>query len=264
MFRRFLSRASPARDPRVPDGAVVWAVGDVHGRADLLRPLIETILERADPGRRTVLVTLGDYVDRGPDSRGVLDLLCEAARSPGLELIALRGNHDDRMHAFLTQPELGPAWCEFGGRAALSSYGVRAPLSRADEEGWRRASAELAAALPQQHRAMLDGLRLSTTLGDYFFVHAGARPGAPLDQQTADDLMWIREPFLSDRRPFERIVVHGHTPAETPHLDHRRINLDTGAYATGVLTALRLEGAGRALLQVRSEAGRVLQSLTPA
>lgn len=236
---------------------MVWAIGDVHGRADLLRPLLDLIQGEAARTGACSLVLLGDYVDRGQDSRGVLSLICEVAGRDGLDVIPLRGNHDDRMHAFLTQPELGPAWCDFGGRATLASYGVDAPAQRSDEEGWRVAASTLAQTLPVEHLRLLQRLAPCVSLGDYFFAHAGARPGKTLDDQSVDDLMWIREPFLSDRRPFERIVVHGHTPTPQVHADHRRINLDTGAYATGVLSAARFEGTERRLVQSTAQGGRV-------
>ena len=246
-----LFRPSASRSASVPNDRVVWAVGDVHGRADLLEPLLRRI--EADADRvETHLVMLGDYVDRGRDSRGVLQLLCEAEARGRVRLTALRGNHEDRMLAFLTEPRIGPSWCDYGGRDALASYGVGSPAGRTDAEGWAEAARALKAALPPQHLRLLENLRSFAEHGDYFFAHAGARPGVGLREQDPEDLMWIREPFLSDRRPFEKIVVHGHTPVDEPHVDSRRINLDTGAYATGLLTALRLERDERRFVQARA------------
>jgi serine/threonine protein phosphatase 1 len=232
--RRKSSNAGPTAS--VPPGTLVWTVGDVHGRLDLLRPLLSAVLEDFDRGAETrkVLIFLGDYVDRGPESKGVIDLLCRLADDGPVETIFLRGNHEDRMAAFLEDPGIGPTWCDYGGREALRSYG---------------ASAEFNAAVSDRHRTFLRDLRFSVSVGDYFFVHAGARPGVPLDQQSRHDMMWIRQTFLDDGRAFEKIVVHGHTPTDDIQSDHRRIGLDTGAYATGVLTAVRLEGAERAALQ---------------
>lgn len=265
MFKRLFRSREVARVPAAPQGRAVWAVGDVHGRADLLNPLVGAIIEDARrTGLPTTLVMLGDYVDRGPDSRGVIETLCALDADAALELVALRGNHDDRMHAFLRDPTLGPAWCDFGGREALASYGVAAPARRLDPEAWAETSAALGQAMPDAHRRLLADLRLSATSGDYFFAHAGARPGVPLEAQSADDLMWIRDAFLEDPRVFDKVVVHGHTPVDTPHLDHRRINLDTGAYATGVLSAVRLEGVTRSLLQARALAGRISLDTSPA
>lgn len=244
---------------------MVWAVGDVHGRSDLLKPLLSLIKRdlKASQAQRKVLVMLGDYVDRGPDSRGVLDQLARLRGQDGLETRYLCGNHEDRMLAFLGDPALGPGWCDFGGREALLSYGVRPPVLRDDPAGWSEASEELGRAMPPAHRRLLETLELATTLGDYFFCHAGARPGVPLAQQSPDDLMWIRQPFLDDPAPFEQVVVHGHTPIDAVHADHRRIGLDTGAYATGVLSALRLEGEERRLAQTAMTAGRITVSERP-
>jgi serine/threonine protein phosphatase 1 len=251
LFRR---KKTPAgRTSRVPDGAVVWAVGDVHGRADLLLPLLKEAVNdlRATRPVRPVIVMLGDYVDRGADSKGVIDLLCRLSDQEDIETHFIRGNHEERFEAFLSDPELGPSWCEYGGREALRSYGVFVPALKAEAEGWVEASAALNAALPDTHRRFLAGQKSSIDIGDYFFAHAGARPGIPLEHQSPDDLMWIRKDFLASPAPFEKVVVHGHTPEEAVHADNRRIGIDTGAYATGVLTGLRLERDQRQICQTR-------------
>lgn len=254
MIGSFFRRATSAKaSASVPDGAVVWAVGDVHGRADLLLPLLKAAVEdlRATKPARPVIVMLGDYVDRGEDSRGVIDLLCRLADLEEIETHFLRGNHEDRFEAFLTEPQLGPAWSEYGGREALRSYGVTVPVLRSDPEGWVEASAQLNAILPERHRRFLAEQASSFEIGDYFFAHAGARPGVALADQSADDLMWIRGDFLGAKAAFEKVVVHGHTPEEAVYADQRRIGIDTGAYATGVLTGLRLEGERREVCQTR-------------
>ncbi|QTC91464.1 metallophosphoesterase family protein [Brevundimonas goettingensis] len=252
LFRK--TKPAVRRTASVPDGAVVWAVGDVHGRADLLLPLLTGIVNdlRATKPARPMIVMLGDYVDRGADSRGVIDLLCRLSDVEDIETHFLRGNHEERFEAFLTEPELGPSWCEYGGREALLSYGVTIPALKGDSEGWVEASANLNAALPDSHRRFLARQLSSYEIGDYFFAHAGARPGIALAEQSEQDLMWIRGDFLGGRTPFEKVVVHGHTPEEAVHADSRRIGIDTGAYATGVLTGLRLEGDTRQLLQTRT------------
>ncbi|CAN5399200.1 metallophosphoesterase family protein [soil metagenome] len=252
----FLHRGSRQNAP-VPlmlDETVVWAIGDIHGRADLLGLLLPAILEDLEQSsaQRRILVGLGDYVDRGYDSRSVLNFLCAFQDQTGIECHFLRGNHEDRFEAFLTDPSVGPAWCEFGGRETLASFGIAPPHLTAGADIWETASAALATNLTDRHRRFLGSQRSSLTLGDYFFSHAGARPGVPLDQQTPDDLMWIRADFLNHTRRFEKIVVHGHTPEDRATIDHRRIGIDTGAYATGVLTAIRLEGPQVALLQTRN------------
>lgn len=239
------------RTIRTPDDTVIWAIGDIHGRLDLLQPLVAEMLSdlAASSAERKVIVFLGDYVDRGPDSRGVIDLLASLPGRHPVEFHFLRGNHEDRMEAFLSDPAIGSAWCDYGGREALLSYGITAPSSRDDAEGWAAASTALNDAMGEAQKTFLDRQEMFLGVGDYFFVHAGAKPGVPLDSQSTHDLMWIRQSFLDDPRPFDRVVVHGHTPTEHVHNDHRRIGIDTGAYATGVLSALRLEGESRSLLQ---------------
>ena len=253
MFRRLLDalRRPLVADPwpAAPPGVALYAIGDIHGRLDLLEPLLAEIGLRARARPRTIVVALGDYVDRGADSRGVVQRLLDLGAQPGLEARFLRGNHDQIMLDFLADPALGPYWSRVGGRETLFSYGVQPPATRKHMQEWRLARDAFAAALPESHLAFFRGLLPSFTSGDYFFAHAGAKPGAPLDAQTEQDLMWIRKPFLEDETPFERIVVHGHTPAEKPHADHRRVGLDTGAYITGVLTACRFEGRTRRLIQ---------------
>jgi len=243
LFRR---RPAQAARPKAstPADTVIWAVGDVHGRLDLLRVLVNAILHDCRDSRasRKLLIFLGDYVDRGPESRGVIDFLCQTADSAPVEVRFLRGNHEDRMEAFLSDPTIGPTWCDYGGREALASYGVSIPDNRDDADGWVAASAALNAAISDRQRAFLSGLEMSIAEGDYFFAHAGARPGVALESQAAHDLMWIRQTFLDDARPFEKVVVHGHTPIDDIYKDGRRIGVDTGAYATGVLSAVRLEG----------------------
>lgn len=229
----------------------MWAVGDVHGRLDLLSPLIDAI--RADlqssAAERKMVIFLGDYIDRGPDSRGVLSLLTGLPPSEGVEWRFLKGNHEQAMLDFLERPAAGPRWCEYGGDRALKSWGLRAPDLAHRTEAWARVAADLQHKLTRDEKAFLESLELSVTVGDYFFSHAGARPGLALDRQSPEDLMWIRQTFLDSPAAFERVVVHGHTPTVRVHSDHRRIGVDTKAYDSGVLTALRLEGQERSLLR---------------
>jgi len=230
--------------PRVPEGRRVYAIGDVHGRADLLGRLLVQIRHdaaAADPDTAATLIFLGDYVDRGFQSREVIDLLLSDACG-ALETVFLRGNHELAMLEFLNDPSTGPRWATYGGAETLVSYGVQ-PLSPGDPpESWVRACEELARALPEAHRRFLDSLPVSVRLGDYLFVHAGVRPGVPLDHQSEDDLLWIRDDFINDRTVFEAVIVHGHTPVNVPYRDARRIGVDTGAYMSGRLTAVRIEG----------------------
>lgn len=250
----------PARPAsRTPPDCVIWAVGDIHGRSDLADRLIQAIrgdLYAAD-AKRKVVVFLGDYIDRGLDSKGVLNQLINIAADPGLEVRFLRGNHEDRMEAFLRDPRVGPSWCDYGGRDTLVSYGVSPPPMHGEAQGWAEASRALGEALPDSHRELLVDLENSVSIGDYFFAHAGARPGVALSVQSPEDLLWIREPFLDHPGLFEQVIVHGHTPAGTVHSDLRRIGVDTGACTTNVLSAIRLEGETRTQVQATGRGGRV-------
>lgn len=251
---------SKAREPRYAstDGRVIYAIGDVHGHLLLLDLLLDSIaadfaaLKRDD---RPVLILVGDYVDRGPDSKGVCDRLialqAASAEAGAFELRTLMGNHEQTMLSFLDNPEAGPAWVEFGGGETLTSYGVQRPALRPDPGEWLEIQDQLRRKLPPAHLRFLRGLELSAAYGGYLFVHAGVRPGVTLERQTAEDLMWIRGDFLSQPHRLDCVVVHGHTPAEEPFLGPDRINIDTGAYATGVLTAVRLDGGPPKTLQVR-------------
>ncbi len=236
----------PGPPATIPPGRRVYAVGDVHGRADLLLRLLDDL--RADVAKggfegRPILVFLGDYVDRGFQSKDVLDVLLGDLLSP-FETYFLKGNHEAAMLQFLTDPNIGPRWAEFGGAETLVSYGVRPPRTRTAMDEWKRASDDLNRVLPPEHLHFLTHLDLSVRIGDYVFVHAGVRPGVPLDQQTEYDLLWIREDFLTDRRPLGAVIVHGHTPTSKPHRDSRRVGIDTGAYLSGRLTAARFEHDG--------------------
>lgn len=254
MFHRLLKRSAPVRAPerpRVPEGTVVWAVGDIHGRHDLLRPLLEEMLadiERtASP--RTRVIFLGDYVDRGPASRDVIRTLAALPDCDAIEWRFLKGNHEETMVKFLDDPSLGAQWCEYGGDATLRSYGLRTPDMKHRIEAWRRLSSDLEHKLEGREREFLSRLELAVEAGDYFFTHAGARPGVALDRQSPEDLMWIRSSFLRSEAEFDKVIVHGHTPAAEVHADRRRIGIDTRAYESGVLTALRLQGEERRVLQ---------------
>lgn len=234
--------------PRVPDGTIVYAIGDVHGRADLLESLIRDIRHHASSRPEAVsreLVCLGDYVDRGPDSRGVLDLLTSDLL-PGFTMTCLLGNHDAVMRDFLTDPSVGTAWLAFGGDATLVSYGV--PLAGRTPDRLNEASIALAERLPPAHLTFLHSLQLMHAVGDYAFAHAGILPGVSLERQVEEDVLWIREGFLDWRRPHEKVVVHGHSIVDRPTELPNRIAIDTGAYQTGRLTCLVLEGAERRYL----------------
>lgn len=244
-------RSAPLREAST-GGALIYAIGDIHGRKDLLDRLIDTIVQDigvVGPGHRPILVFVGDYVDRGPDSRGVIDCVLALEKHPALDVRALKGNHEEQMLAFLDDASEGPAWVEFGGAATMASYGVNPPSARSDAGAWEEARIQLARAVAGDHLAFLKRLELAVVCGDYLFVHAGIRPGVPLNVQSERDLLWIRDDFLSSTEDFEKVVVHGHTPELKPFIGRNRIGIDTGAYATATLTAVRLLGAGREVFQ---------------
>jgi len=225
----------------------IYAVGDIHGRADLLAALHEAILEdaaAADSDAQRVVVYVGDYVDRGLQSYEVIDLLLDEPL-PGFDAVHLKGNHEDMLLRFLNEPAKGHLWLANGGDATLASYGVgdwRPPL---DENLLADLSERLWEELPSSHLAFLEGLALSHVEGGYLFVHAGVRPGVPVMQQAAKDMMWIRDGFLSSRADHGHVVVHGHSTNYRPEERPNRIGIDTGAFATGHLTALVLDGTQR-------------------
>jgi serine/threonine protein phosphatase 1 len=241
MIRRLLKRRREKRSPRLPEGMRIYAIGDVHGRADLLDRLLSRIDAHvvAHPIVRPVLLLVGDYIDRGPASREVLDLLINSAR--GREMVFLRGNHDVFIGDFLKNPAVLKDWSKIGGLETLMSYGLQ-PSINADAATQNELAKALEHALPGTHRTFLHGLVSSFSCGGYFFAHAGVRPGIPLSKQRDEDLLWIRDEFLLHEEDFGKIVVHGHTPVRELDIRPNRINIDTGAYATGRLTCLILEG----------------------
>lgn len=243
LLRMFDRPTPPAA--RFPAERVGFAVGDIHGRADLLTDMLDMLEARAEaetrPGGPPIVVFLGDYVDRGPDSRGVIDLLL-SGRPFGYERRFLKGNHEQSMLGFLDDPMARRAWLLQGGVETLLSYGVQPPPPvGAEEQDWIGVAQLLMARLPPGHYDFLQSLERYVELGDYAFVHAGIDTGRSLAEQTDEDLFWIRASFIASKRPFSHRVVHGHTPVDEPYADSRRVAVDTGAYASGTLTAARFE-----------------------
>lgn len=236
---RLISARGPARAAKyAPEGLRIYAIGDIHGCVAQLDRLLAQISLHASGGPQIKLVFLGDYVDRGPDSKGVIDRLVALKAESGA--LCLRGNHDQAVLNFLADANFYRSWKGFGAADTLLSYGVRPPLFD-DDEALAECQRAFAEVLPESHRRFLLGLEPQIILGDYAFVHAGVRPGVALDQQSLDDLLWIRDDFLLSRQDFGKVIVHGHTPIEAPERHANRIAVDTGAYATGRLSAAVLE-----------------------
>ena len=246
-----------ARNDHMPRGARgyrAYVVGDIHGRLDLLDQLLGQIesdlAER--PAKRILLVFLGDLIDRGPNSAQVIDRL-RTYRRAGVRTVFLLGNHEEVLLRILGG-DASPirSWLKFGGAECLESYGVDPKPVAVQEDG--QALATIAGAIPPEHQQFLRQFVDTCRFGDYLFVHAGIRPGVPMEQQMQSDLRWIREPFLMDETDHGCVVVHGHTIS--PRVEERlnRIGLDTGAYRTGVLTALVIEGTERWYLDTRAPA----------
>lgn len=256
LFKRLFQNRTRQAGPST-GGRLVYAIGDIHGRLDLLTPLLDQIRNDAGMGadQTPMLIFLGDYIDRGPQSREVIECVRTMKQARDFEVRTLMGNHEQVMLSFLDDPTVGTSWVEFGGGETLTAYGVPRPALRSEVDAWIQASEALAKALPDEHLRFLRSLETSVTLGDYMFVHAGVRPSVALDAQEASDLLWIRHEFLENDRRLDKIIVHGHTPEVEPHLGRVRIGIDTGAYATGVLTAVRLSDSERAILQGRAVRG---------
>lgn len=239
---------SGGTQPFLPEGRRLYCIGDIHGRLDLLEELHEMIREDAAPfaGSKGI-VYLGDYIDRGSQSRQVLDLLIEQPLE-GFDAVHMLGNHEQSMLDFLEYPQAAAAWLNFGGQVTLLSYGAglgRVQLMQQVET----LSDELDAKLPPSHREFLTSCRPMHSEGSYCFVHAGIRPGVELGSQKPEDLLWIRDEFIRSRQDHGCIVVHGHSITEEVEWRPNRIGIDTGAYYSGLLTALVLEGSEQRLLQ---------------
>lgn len=246
MLNLFARKKKP---PSLPAGLRVYAIGDIHGMANLLQALLKHIKHdlKGYDGESEV-VFLGDYVDRGPDSAAVIDRLCDGP-GPGDKWTFLKGNHDaflsSTIHAERLKLRHYHAWIDQGGLEAMMSWGVKRALINKDPED---AVAALREAMPKAHRKFFRKLELSRRIGDYMFVHAGVRPHVDLQDQQEKDLLWIREDFLNHRKDFGAHIVHGHTISMNIDAKKNRTGVDTGAYRTGKLTALVLEGNKRRFL----------------
>ena len=237
------------QDAKGPEGMRLYAIGDVHGRLDLLSAMHEAIEEQIsltgpDDWR---IIHLGDYVDRGPDSKGVLDYLIDRQQRHD-RIITLAGNHDVGFLDFLDLPDSRGLFANWGGDSTARSYGLEADFSDPVRLSFYHAA--LLRAVPARHRRFLEGLGFSVEFGDFFFCHAGIRPGIALDAQKPDDLVWIRDRFLTHLGLHPKVIVHGHTPQAEPQVLANRVNVDTLAYQSGVLSALEVYGAEKRILRV--------------
>jgi len=248
-LRDLIWKSKKSTGPSVPDGHRVYAIGDVHGRDDLLGDLLNQIEADNDdrPRARTHIVFLGDLIDRGPASKQVIERLSCYAPS-GMTPVFLAGNHEEVLLRLLSgEHGFVESWLKFGGAQCLRSYGVDpAPMLHMPS---KRAAAIIATAIPTAHAEFLRNFADTFRIGDYLFVHAGIRPGVALDDQVQADLRWIRKPFLDTIDDHGFVVVHGHTIKDRIDLRHNRIGIDTGAYRSGVLTAIGAEGSEQWFLQ---------------
>ena len=269
MFSFLRNRRRRSGLPAGPLGCRAYAVGDVHGRLDLLRPLLRRIEEDSDarPDARTLVVFLGDLVDRGPDSAGVLEFL-RHYRPATIEPVFLFGNHEEVMLRVLGGERAGllDRWLRYGGKETLASYGIAPSLLNDLPE--REALEQVIEAVPPAHVAFLESFADTFSFGDYLLVHAGLRPGVALHSQTQEDLHWIREPFLTDSRDHGQLVVHGHTIVDQVEERPNRLAIDTGAYRSGLLTAIGIQGDQRWLIQeqgasVQTDADRTVETAVP-
>jgi len=239
----------------VPEGMVIYAVGDIHGQLQLLDNLLKKIVADSvllSKTHQRVLVFVGDYGDRGPDSAGVIERLISDLPY-GFEAHCLMGNHEAILLDFLDDPTLLEHWLRNGAQATLASYGIDAPNDDAPVAEFIRCRDHFVAALPRTHLEFLKTLPLSVSFGDYHFVHAGIRPGVPVNRQERHDMLWIRDEFLDSDEDLGCIVVHGHTPGPEPVVRCNRIGIDTGAWVNGRLTAVRLLGDERWFLTAEEE-----------
>jgi serine/threonine protein phosphatase 1 len=266
LFKR-ISRGLLAADGGAPKGAAgarAYAIGDVHGRLDLLELLLRKIDDdrAARLPKKEFIIFLGDLIDRGPDSAGVVERL-RGYRPSGAQAIFLGGNHEEVLLRILAgDKSILASWLKFGGAECLESYGIDADALRRREEA--EAIKLLQAKIPAEHRHFLESFADTFRFGDYLFVHAGIRPGVPIDAQDKADLRWIREPFLTDAKEHGCVVVHGHTIVDKVEERRNRIGIDTGAYQSGVLTALAIEDDQRWFLATEADEGRSLGCVSAA
>ncbi|WP_139974578.1 metallophosphoesterase [Ochrobactrum sp. CGA5] len=238
------------KDAKGPDGIRLYAIGDVHGRLDLLRDmhgLIRTDLDQR-PAHDWRIIHLGDYIDRGPSSKEVLDFLIDAARRDE-RVISLLGNHDDGFLTYLATGDVAGIFALHGGVDTARSYGAEIDFSDADSA--REGHKTLVQTVPQEHIDFIRAMPRSVAFGEFFFCHAGINPTVPLDAQDPEELIWIRTVFLKWTAPFEKVVIHGHTPQNAVDIQCNRVNLDTYAWKSGRLSSIVIDGSEKRFIEVR-------------
>lgn len=252
MFARFRKTAETKVTAHIPDGQRVYCIGDIHGCADLLLELQTRVMQDASGyrGNKTI-VYLGDYIDRGDDSKQVIDILLSQPQAD-IHSVYLKGNHEQAMLDFMIDPQATVSWLAYGGRETLNSYGIAVGHIPTKRELPLLAE-KLHRQLPDSHKLFLQDGLLSWQCGSYYFVHAGIRPGVALEKQRPEDQMWIRGEFLQSNKNHGAIIVHGHSITMEVELLSNRIGIDTGAFATGILSCLVLEGNEQRLLQTSAD-----------
>ena len=255
-LRQLFKERPPARRvAQVPDGERYYVIGDIHGRLDLFEELIEAIEadDAANEAADTTVILLGDLIDRGPDSCGVIQRARDWGETRKVRYIA--GNHEEMFLESFDDKEMLRHFVKHGGRETILSYGIK--RKRYNELTMKDLQTEMAGLIPQDHREFLASFEDLIIAGDYVFVHAGLNPKRPVEEQKQSDLRWIRERFLKHPDPFSHVVVHGHTIFEDIERTDHRIGIDTGAFRTGRLTALVLEGDARRIIQASETDGSI-------
>ena len=254
MFARLFGRArKPQPQPSaVPDGSRIYAIGDIHGCRDLLDRLHEQILRDVlDFKARAAWWSTSAIMWTGASNRARSWIVCSTIPLPGFESVYLKGNHEQALLDFLQDSRVALNWMSYGGDATLYSYGVGLEGPRSNPATLMKLQEKFRTNLPDRHLAFYQSLALAHQEQDYVFVHAGIRPGVPLDAQQESDLLWIRDEFLDSSENFGKVIVHGHTITRVPEVKKNRIGIDTGAFASGVLTCLVLEGSDGRFLDTR-------------
>ena len=246
-----LFKTKSAPTPFVPENTRVYCIGDIHGRLDLLTELIERIQTDAQQfSGQIIIVYLGDYLDRGSQSKEVIDFILSNEQA-NIQYVYLRGNHEQTLLDFLEDEAVARSWLSYGGQSTLASYDVAVTKIPTKRTELVELQSQLRTKLPDSHYRFLNKTKSFYSLGTYFFVHAGVNPNYSLANQRPEDLLWIRDEFIDAKKPFEKIIVHGHTVTDAAELLPNRIGIDTGAYVSGILTCLVLRDNQQRLIQTQ-------------